>query len=82
MALTKLKAFAADISKVAKMMIPVNDRVEKHRGERRKMLIIRISSFSHSVFQMLFPQKVGIVWLRMKPPTLFTKHWVLDDGDD
>ena len=53
--LTEMRAFADDKVNDAKMMNFFLDRVEKHCGEKEKMLVTNILSFSYSVFQSILP---------------------------
>ena len=61
--LTKFKAFADDKLYVAKIMIPVSDRVENIVGKGEKMLVTSILSFSHNVCKRLLFQARSKSWL-------------------
>ena len=62
---SKLKAFADDKIKVLKMLIFVFEWVENIAGEKEKMLVTSIFSFSLNVSKNAFHSgslKVWIVW--------------------
>ena len=67
----KFKAFAGNKINVTQKSKFVLEMVE-NIGEKEKMLVTSIFSFSHIVFKRLLSWgslKVGIVWLRVKGPS-------------